>query len=597
MLLLLSQKRLRLGYSLRVNQSKLLIFSALRLLGRFGSLFERTRENTSPPPLRISDLGQAILRWRVAKIRGMSRIWILVVAGLVLGAAGAETYRRMHERPVPMVTPIRVGAKIQPVDPVADADVQAVLDELAVMKPGISISTWKQGHPEDQRSEEVPEDACAAFHSSKPLADGHTLSRVATFYPPDPPKPLALPAADDAESLINRCTLASLRVELEVDGREKLLRSLPGIQEAFTKQMGNPDPQLAAYSYPLGAPWHLGDGAVIIEKNPDISPLLSSVSNTLRKQLQPKAVLVTYSYLPKGVDSKERDSEQHQVVSPESSPEIFELAVRTAGIEQADLVNAMNRLYRDSYEHPRLSGDIATYQEMRTTPGLERGKEVVETLEAWLRVTRELPPQRRAGGLLAAYFLLKVATDHLDNGEMEAMRDWLLDKKVLEAQKQLTPWGGATAKWAKEAQELDPRGPIGDAVTLMAITNPQAMNELMPRGYQPGAEWQGNKDVTDFVIETGEKFLARTHDAETAERVEYFIGLAYSDRIQLARFGARDKPSRWEVERATAAQPEAIKYFMMAAASDSPCAVTAWRSGWRVLAGLPMELRFYELGD
>jgi len=51
----------------------------------------------------------------------------------------------------------------------------------------------------------------------------------------------------------------------------------------------------------------------------------------------------------------------------------------------------------------------------------------------------------------------------------------------------------------------------------MAITNPQAMNELMPRGYQPGAEWQGNKDVTDFVIETGEKFLARTHDAETAE--------------------------------------------------------------------------------
>lgn len=103
--------------------------------------------------------------------------------------------------------------------------------------------------------------------------------------------------------------------------------------------------------------------------------------------------------------------------------------------------------------------------------------------------------------------------------------------------------------------------------------------------------------MTDFVIETGEKFLARTHDAETTERVEYFIGLAYSDRIQLARFDARDKPSRWEVERATAAKPEAIKYFMMAAASDSPRAVKAWRSGWRVLADLPMEVRFYELGD
>jgi hypothetical protein len=45
MLLLLSQKSLYLGYSLRVNQFKLLIFSELRLFERFGSLFERTREN------------------------------------------------------------------------------------------------------------------------------------------------------------------------------------------------------------------------------------------------------------------------------------------------------------------------------------------------------------------------------------------------------------------------------------------------------------------------------------------------------------------------------------------------------------------------
>ena len=309
-----------------------------------------------------------------------------------------------------------------------------------------------------------------------------------------------------------------------------------------------------------------------------------------------KASLVTYAYLPRAPEEKkERASERYEVVSPETSPEIFELAMRTAGIEQADLVRTMNELYRDCSQHPQLSGNDVSHQEKRTTPGLEWGKKVVEALGEWLRVMRELPAQRKAGGLLAAYFLLKDATDHLDNSEMEAMRDWLLENKVIVSDKELGPWG-PNAKWVKEARDLDPEGPIGDAITLMAITNPLEIQDLLPNGYRPVAESEGQKDVTDFVIESGQKYLAQSRDPEMTERVEYFIASAYCDRVQLPGL-EQDKPSSWEMRRAAAAKPQAIKYFAMAMAGGSPRAVMAWRSGWRVLAGLPVDFRFYDVGD
>lgn len=522
---------------------------------------------------------------------------------MVLVGEGAQAYHRLHARQVavanaslPAASPLTNSVDV---DLVPDGDLQAAADELTELKSGISVTEWKQAHPEDQREAEARFEACAAFHWTKQLADGSTLTRMAAFYPPDPPSPLELPTNEDPASLISRCTLASIRVELEVNGREKLLRSVPRIQSEFTRRMGNPDPQLPSYGYPLGPPWHDGEASVIIEKNTDVNPLFASnaVSNTLKVRWQSHASLVTYAYLPKVLEEKQRRTGQpYEVVSPETSPEIFELAMRTAAIEQADLVKTMNELYQDCYQHPEPSGNDASYQQKRTTAGLERGQKVVDALALWLRLTRELPPQRRAGGLLAAYFLLKDSTTHLEDAEMEAMRDWLLEKKVIASENELGPWG-ATAKWVREARELDPEGPIGEAITLMTITTPQQMLELRPEGNRLVAESGGQKDVTDYVIEAGEKYLSKPRDPGIKELVEYFIASAYCDRIQLARTEDGDKPSSFEIQRAAAARPEAVKYFALAAASNSPRAVTAWRSGWRVLAGLPVGIRFYDVGD
>ena len=361
----------------------------------------------------------------------MRRYLIVMLGGFVIGGVGVQTYRHVHERPAEVASPVQV--KTVSVDSVPDGDVQAVLEELGRMKPGISLSDWKQAHPEDQIESEVKLDACAALRSSKPLADGNTLTREAEFYPPNPPQGMALPLNQDAAGLISSCTLASVRVELQVDGREKLLRSVPQIQAEFAERLGQPDAKLAPYSYPLGPPWHAGEASVVIEKNGDVNPLFASnrVSNTLRVRWQSRASLVTYAYLPRVLeDKKERASEQNEVVSPETSPEVFDLAMRTAGVDRADLVKTMNDLYQDCYQHPRLSASDASYQERRTTPGLERGKKAVDALTQWLNLTRDLSAPRKAGALLAAYFLLTDATDRLDNTEMEAMRDWLLENKV-----------------------------------------------------------------------------------------------------------------------------------------------------------------------
>lgn len=75
----------------------------------------------------------------------MRRILILVVAGLVLGAAGAETYRRLHERTAVVATPATGEAKTAEVDHIADGDVQAAEEQFGEAKSGISVTAWRQG--------------------------------------------------------------------------------------------------------------------------------------------------------------------------------------------------------------------------------------------------------------------------------------------------------------------------------------------------------------------------------------------------------------------------------------------------------------------
>ena len=423
---------------------------------------------------------------------------------------------------------------------------------------------------------------------------------------------------EDPASLINSCTLAGIRVELGATDRDMLLRSLPKIQAAFSSRLGTPSDKLSAakpspWFATLQPVWQSGDVTVVIEDTPDLDADRPT-DHAAKDRWQTHPTLVAYAYLPDFIyESMGRPDEEYSRATPETSPEIFRMAMRTAALERADLVRSMNDLYQDCVDRPLDRDDDAFVKANHMTPGLARGKKITGVLRQWVPSTRDLPPQRKAGALLAAYFLLRAGTSRLGFDDIEEMRDGLLDAQVLADEHELTK-DGLTVKWLKEGRDLDPEGQVADAITLMTLTAPLPIADLLPQEYRPTktlpdgrqvpypiAESEGQKDMTDYVIETGQKYLAKARDAETEERIQYFIASAYCDRIQLARLdqgsGERNEPTTWEVQRASAAKPEALKYYRLALAHNSRQSATAWRSGWRLLAGLPLVIRFYDVGD
>jgi len=543
--------------------------------------------------------------------------WVAVIAILVV-AGGVGLYIHFRARPALIPTPPEKRSESLPLLP--DAAVDALADELEQAKPGVIVSEWHELHPLDRAENSTWfQMTCATFQATEQLADGSTLTRIAGFYPPDPPTPLQLPANnEEPASLINSCTLVGIRVELGTTDRDMLLRSLPKIQAAFSSRLGATREKLSAtgpspWFGTLQPVWQSGDVTVVIEDTPDLDAERPT-DRAAKDRWQTHPTLVAYAYLPDFIyESMGRPDEEYSRAAPETSPEIFRMAMRTAALEQADLVRSMNDLYQDCVDRPLDRDDDAFVKANHMTPGLARGKKITGVLRQWLPSTHDLPPQRKAGALLAAYFLLRAGTSRLGFDDIEEMRDGLLDAQVLADEHELTT-NGLTVRWLKEARDLDPEGQAADAITLMTLTAPQPIADLVPQEYRPTktlpdgrqvpypiAESEGQKDMTDYVIETGQKYLAKPRDAETTELIQYFIASAYCDRIQVTRLEQEsaqgNQRTNWEVQRAAAAKPEALKYYRLALAHNSPRSATAWRSGWRLLAGLPLLVRFYEVGD
>lgn len=539
--------------------------------------------------------------------------WIAVIAVFAVAGVGAYVHVRKHPAAVPST--IEPRAAMPP--SLSDAVIEALVQQLAQAKPAVTVGQWRTLHPGDRAEDSTWfQMTCATFQTTEQVADGITMTHIAGFYPPDPPKPIELPMNEDPAALVNNCVLAGVRVELTMSDRDLLLRSLPRIQAAFSSRLGTvtgkpSGPQL--WFATLQPVWHAGNLTVVIEDTPDIDA--GRPTDRSAKDLwQTHPTLVAYAYMPQWLyESLGRPDHEYARATPETSPEIFRMAMSAAAVEQADLARTMTDLYQDCVDRPLDRDDDAFVKANGMTPGLARGKKVVEPLRQWLSATHDLTPQRKAAALLAAYFLLRASTSRLGFSDIEEMRDGLLDAQVLSDEHEFTQ-SGLTVKWLKEAQTLDPDGPVGDAITLMTITAPQPVADLLSQEYRPTktlpdgrqvsypvAESEGQKDVTDYVIETGQKYLAKARDPDTTERVEFFIASAYSDRIQLAHLlnerGEGNEATKWEIQRAETAKAEALKFYRLALAHNSPLSDTAWRSGWSLQAGLPLMFQFYEIGD
>jgi len=527
-----------------------------------------------------------------------------LMAILLAAALAASFYVRGHSHSAISTSPSAQKASDSgPIDPPT-----SVVEELAALKPGITVAVWRRSHPtDDWHAPSYRDDReywpfifgnfCSVSTLTKHLPNGQDLVRKAAFYLPAPPAPMALPSDRSASSLLDACTLGYIQIELMTGNKGALAGLNANVQTGLTTRFGPPAdepnamvlvPVLRRQIIPV---WKVGDAKVVV----------GSVLQRLPTDPQySDSQFAAYAYLPVFPFEKEHPDEPYDPMTAENSPEIFQLAVRTAALDPK-LSPATTDVYRKWIEFYQRKSPLP-YQEQPGLPRPIQPSEVASVLQPWIEASRNLPAQRRAAALLAAQFVVEASWSEFSSAARFSVVEKGSDaQRALEAAgAEFGPPGGPegiqpVVKWVREARDIDPDGPIGDAIALMTLSG-WHFRELFPGGYG---------DVTDYVIAVGEKYLLRPRESATIARVEYFVASAYCDRVLISQFGDDGgegdviPPTQAQLDRGAAAQPEALKHYqsMLALDQNSQRAIAAWRSGWRLMAGLPVYRHYSLAGE
>jgi hypothetical protein len=517
-----------------------------------------------------------------------------LIAILLVVAIGTAfyLYRNLNNSTPPKVAHVS--------DPSQSVAATNLAQEFAQVRPGVTVAEWRRSHPSDDwykptfgvNPYQFFNGSCAEFARTEQLP-GSALTRKAVFYLPEPPTPLTLPSQADASNLVEAdCTLGVIQTELTSESANMLTGIAENARSLFSARFGAPseapDTERPVFGNRDTPVWKIGEAQVEVEKL--IVPPPDAIGHS-------KSRLTAYSYLPSFYrERRDRPDDIYEPLSPEESPEIFQLAMDTAAMG-SKISAPMSDIYHGWIQFRQRTEVVRQGQREGLKHPVET-EEVASALRRWLQVSKDLPPQRRAAALLAAYFVLDISWHGLQFPDYDN-----------EAQKQLEAAGAEfdrggpdgiqpLAKWLKEARDLDPEGPIGDAVTLMSLSAGWHLAELVPEEYAPGK----TKDITDYIIATGERFLSRPRDPALTARVEYFIASAYCDRVAVSKGSEgilRETPTQGQLDRGDAAKLEALKHYRSLLAIDgkSKRAVAAWRAGWRLMADLPTYAHYSEIND
>jgi hypothetical protein len=133
--------------------------------------------------------------------------------------------------------------------------------------------------------------------------------------------------------------------------------------------------------------------------------------------------------------------------------------------------------------------------------------------------------------------------------------------------------------WTRQALELDPDGPIGDAVTLMSLA-------------RWGVDW-------DDYFTVGERYLSQQRNPDSRAWAEYFLASRHQNLVIIGYIGDTEpeqpptmSPTQEQIDHGAAAKPQAIKHYRAVLAIDgdggSRRALVAWRTAWKLMADLPV---------
>jgi hypothetical protein len=468
--------------------------------------------------------------------------------------------------------------------------------ELAQITPAVSVGDWRKSHPLDTWHRQAygfspPGDSfgdyCAVFKTMRRFSNGSRITRRAVFFIPPVPPTRALPDDSAAAGLIeNGCILGGIQVELTLGSQENLQVISGQVRDAvsaeFGRAMQEPDPMEPATirRNPVTA-WTKGEATVRLKPESSDAPLLPQ---------DPHPDLTITSYLPNYHDELLDQSRYYPAPDTVATDrQIFELAMRTTALNEK-ASRPMEDLFRTYLDFTAHENGL-TPRHFPVSP-----EQLAGVLQQWLNASMDLPPVRRAAALLAADFVLDGCWNPIEY-ESHDLGDQAV--KPLEAIGINFDRGGpdgtvTNVTWLEDAYRLDPDGPIGDVLTYMSLLGWPPLTPIETGNASGLTEYD---NLSTYLITTGARYLSRPRDPATTAKVEYAIASSYCDRVAFAEGvgdpieGLPGPPTRQEFELGRGARAEALKHYraMLAIDKTSTRSLEAWRSAWKLMAGLPLD--------
>jgi len=456
--------------------------------------------------------------------------------------------------------------------------------ELAAFQPGVTVADWLRAHPTDTVSTVPPiqggdEDWCARAGAERRLPDSSRSVRYAYFFVPPLTEHSTVPAIANPDTLAQRCVLAAVWVDAGVATVHDAERNSALTGDALTAVYGGTALSWPGrYHFPLNGSAGLNvkartrtDSTIILSASED--PFLGRGQRVLALAFAPLSRL-----RPLGEESVgERYQREAALVGQ---------AAMLTGLDRARIAPLLSLLAQAESALASLTRpDRAA---LRAT--------AVATFGDWLTAARTLPPSPRAAALLAADRLL--ATRAVQNYFHLDTEDSIPGRVPLEAlgagfeHEYYDDEYVYAHTWLNQALRLDPDGWAG----AMAFT------ELIEVGFDTTGSCAAGGDPFQEVIDRGEAYLPKLTDSSLAARVHFVVGDAYAEIVGLAAgMGDYDYgDSTPFLPRAAPARIKALEHYRAGLALErgTQAAASAWRTSWRLAAGLPpVRLRFLCISD
>jgi len=521
------------------------------------------------------------------------RIFLLLSIGIVLTVTIYFVVRR-HSVHTSASLPQTRSSNAKSVDPADFA--MAAEGAVSELQDGITVSHWKANHVGQDKEilTEPSTSECVSLKSEARLSDGARIIRLVTFYPPPAPTPAVLPNLRGQRLIDETCVLGQIRIETSVPSADAGHAITEAVEHRFVTNYGLNAEKKSKWQTAIR--WQFGKLEIASDYdakpglNPDAPGQLIQGPLVYVNAKLPIPELAEMPAPPRP-DRSRLLAEFHQAVATTNIDASISVRMEKLYAMDVTVSDAISRRLEEMCK-VKCPGE----NELPKPVGKEWREPLVPVLHDWLEALKQVGPDRRAAGLLAADSLLTAFAGIRGRlGEPFGTEDLSTDAET-ELRSRLQKLGATFAAYAPDGRVYTYAGNwLEEASQLAPESNGGRMAAL---AWMSSQQCQG----PERIISLGEKLLATNIDAQTASKVHFLVGDAYSDMVAGAAgvldVNGADYADEYK-GKADSARSKALEHYTAGLASDtaSEKAKAAWLQAWHLYAGLLPDAHYLCVGD